>query len=300
MPDFYTDPTQDITYEVDDPRVSTSSKLEDIDNFQAYQDSELLEKFTRLPITETLRCSLPIARHPVRQVPNMIRESQDVISRKCQNGIQLSQKSTSRSTVQRASNLCPEFPRQPQPLPQAWENQVPEHSHISDLPTSHQHSQPRASSQAATAMDLQCLDFTIQNFGSSQNNACFCMGPCTCFTVMPTYLSSVPFAGERDTRILQLVQNISRQLVKLEQQARDNIRHSTDTIDPSSLSAQLESAFWPGIGQDSVPGCPGNLEPGTHIQEAICSFTNPDKDRGGTENNNDLDWDMSCFDIPDD
>jgi hypothetical protein len=152
--------------------------------------------------------------------------------------------------------------------------------------------------------DLQYSNMSDPEFGLEEVNACFCMGPCTCPGATPTLHPAETFPRERDPLFLQILQNISSRLAKLERQSRDPISGPAGSIPPSFLAHPLsiENAVLSSRSLELITESTGNRNASVHIQEPPCNLSQLSKELGGSADmsNDVFNWDLMDFDIPDD
>jgi hypothetical protein len=276
------------------------SELDDLENFEAYRQREMPIEFAKRATLAALRSSQPIARHLSGQVYDMIRDSQDAVSQKYQ-GVLTDEQRIVPEMHQSTLVPSPTLPLQSQSMLQLQTDQMSESNISYDPPKPHQPSHMCETDKTFIPEDLQYSNMSDLEFGLEEINTCFCMDPCTCLGAAPTCHPVETFPRESDPLLLQILQNISSRLAKLEQQSGDPISCPTKSISPSILAHPLsiDNAVFCSRSLEPITERAGNRNASVHNQEFLCNLSQLSKGLGSSANksNDALNWDLIDFDI---
>lgn len=183
--------------------------MDELENFEAYQQREVPREFARRAAVEVLRSSLPIARQLIGQVPDMIRDSHDAVSRTYQGAMH------PELSAPGLINGYTATPTSNNPLHNT-ESQSSVGTANFDLPALDQPPQLSEIGQGLGATDVQSVNQLDPDFlpGMRQD-----------FVL-----------GESAPLILELLQNISRRLTRLEQQGERPATHPFGLLSLGSLT----------------------------------------------------------------
>jgi hypothetical protein len=277
--------------------------LDDLEIFEAYRQREMPVEFAKRATLAALKSSQSIAKHLSGQVHDMIRDSQDAVSRKYQ-GVLANEQRIVPEMHQSTLVPSPTLPLQSQSMSQLQTDQMSESNTGYNPPKSYQPLHMCETDKTFAPADLQYGIMSDPEFGSEEINACFCMGPCTCPGTAPALCPVETFPGECDPLLLQILQNISSRLAKLEQQSRDPISCLTRSISPNFLAHPLsiDSAVLSSRSLEPIAESAGNRNASAHIQESACNLSRLSKGLGSSADmsNDAFNWDLMDFDIPDD
>jgi hypothetical protein len=188
-----------------------TSEMDDLENFETYQRREVPIEFARRATIEVLRSSVPIARQLIGRVPDMIRDSHDGVSRTYQAAMH-----PELSPPDLISNYTAPSPSN-NPL-QNFESQSSVGTANFDLPVLGRPLQMAETGQALGTTNLHSVNQLDPDF-------------------LPG-LTQESLSGETAPLILELLQNISQRLTRLEQQRVHPATREVELLPNSPLTQQ--------------------------------------------------------------
>ena len=258
--------------------VPTTSELVDIENFEVYRRKELPKSFASRATIEALRLSEPVARQLLGQVPDMIRDSEEDISRQYQGALSPIDQSLFNTFQHSMSPSHPEMQLSAQSTAPVLNCQTSNSTAAKSIDThnflgSQQSSSAPGIMQTAASNDLYPSP-RMFDYGSQQTKSCFCTDSCNCPNNLPGWISTKISSSEDTSLILRLVQNMSNRIATLEQQNKSRASPS-DVLFSSSSFVQppaIQRGPPPSIQRDYIGKNAENIDTVLPIQCSLTAF----------------------------
>jgi hypothetical protein len=270
-----------------------TSELDDLENFEAYRQREVPKQFASHATIEALKFSEPIARHLLGKVPDMVRDSEEAVSRQYQRALPGREQRMSDSLLHDTQSSYPDMALTTQSWFPASKCQISDKAANQDLLESRHPSQLPGPSQTTTSIGLHS-SLPMTSLDLEQTASCFCCGPCTCPSSLPGWISTKSPSSGDFSQILYIVQNMSNRIAILEQWHEGHAIHLDGHLS-SSLFSQ-PSLMQNGLSSRTRHDCMGesaaNQDNGLHLQSASSIFTRSSNEISATADisNESLDW----------